>query len=189
EVLAQILAGADRVGRKASVHAARAQLAPEGDEPFRGSGARRAGDEQQRGARPAHAESGSRRPARNSGASASQARSGPSSSMQRKWPYGQRARPKNEHGAHSTPANRTACPEKSNIAGSVEPKMASVGTPSARAMCIGPLSLDTNALQREMKPPIAGRSSFPHRSTAPGASFAITSPSPRSDSEPWTATC
>src|SRR5439155_3168183 len=99
--LSEVLARASGVARDWRVDTSAAQLVAEGNEAFHWSGSRRAGDEQQRRARPAHAESGSRRPARNSGASASQARSSESSSMQRKCPYGQRARPKNEHGAHS----------------------------------------------------------------------------------------
>ena len=110
EVLPEVLAGSHGVSRKSCVEALPAQLAGQRDQTLHGPRPRRARDHEERGTRPAHAESSGRRPAESSGRRAAQARSSPRSSMQRKWPRGQRRLPKKEHGAQGTLAKRTSWP-------------------------------------------------------------------------------
>jgi len=73
EVLAQVFAGAHRIACESSVEPLRPKLPSERDQAFGRPRPGRAGDHQERRARPAHAESSGRRPAESKGESAPQA--------------------------------------------------------------------------------------------------------------------
>src|SRR5438477_10902849 len=114
--------------------------------------------------------------------------------MQRWWPSGQRGGPCAEQGRHarpSTPTTRSRGPRGPNPKdGTVDPKIATVGVPTAWAKCNGALSFVTSTDARRIASADCRSVSLPqpftarHRPPPPSTARTTSSASPASSGPP-----